>query len=65
MIVFRSLLVPLKAAVMNLLSVGASYGVLVAVFQWGWGMRLIGLDATGPVDEITERALSALRRFMH
>ena len=37
MVVFRSLLVPLKAAVMNLLSVSAAYGVLVMVFQWGWG----------------------------
>jgi RND superfamily putative drug exporter len=35
---------------MNLLSVGASYGVLVAVFQWGWGTRLIGLDTTGPIE---------------
>ena len=38
MIVFRSVLVPLKAAVMNLLSIGAAYGVVVAVFQWGWGI---------------------------
>src|SRR5205823_5716378 len=37
MIVFRSVLVPFKAAVMNLLSIAAAYGVLVAVFQWGWG----------------------------
>jgi hypothetical protein len=37
MVVFRSILVPLKAAVMNLLSIGAAYGVIVAVFQWGWG----------------------------
>ncbi len=36
MVVFRSLLVPLKAVVMNLLSIGAAYGVIVAVFQWGW-----------------------------
>src|SRR3712207_2886642 len=36
MVVFRSLLVPLKAVVMNLLSVGAAYGVIVALFQWGW-----------------------------
>ena len=37
MVVFRSILVPLKAVVMNLLSIGAAYGVMVAVFQWGWG----------------------------
>ena len=49
MLVFRSVLVPLKAALLNLLSIGASYGVLVAVFQWGWGKDLIGLEATVPV----------------
>jgi putative drug exporter of the RND superfamily len=49
LIVFRSLLVPLKAAVMNLLSVGAAYGVLVMVFQWGWGGELIGLESTVPI----------------
>ena len=49
MFVFRSLLVPLKAAVMNLLSVGAAYGVLVMVFQWGWGADLIGLESTVPI----------------
>ena len=48
-LVFRSLLVPLKAAVLNLLSIGAAYGVLVVVFQWGWGKELIGLDATVPI----------------
>ncbi len=49
MLVFRSLLVPLKAAVMNLLSVSAAYGVLVMVFQWGWGADLIGLESTVPI----------------
>ena len=49
MVVFRSVLVPLKAALLNLLSIGASYGVLVAVFQWGWGKDLIGLESTIPV----------------
>jgi RND superfamily putative drug exporter len=48
-VVFRSILVPLKAALMNLLSIGAAYGVLVMVFQWGWGMDLIGLEETVPV----------------
>ena len=48
-VVFRSLLVPLKAAILNLLSIGAAYGVLVAVFQWGWGADLIGLESTIPV----------------
>jgi putative drug exporter of the RND superfamily len=46
MIVFRSVVVPLKAAVMNLLSIGAAYGVVVAVFQWGWLGGLFGLDST-------------------
>ena len=50
MIVFRSLLVPLKAALMNLLSIAAAYGVLVAVFQWGWGNQLIGLHNTMPIN---------------
>ena len=46
---FRSVLVPIKAAVMNLLSIGAAYGVLVAVFQWGWGAQLLGMDHATPV----------------
>ena len=50
MIVFRSILVPLKAALMNLLSIAAAYGVLVAVFQWGWGNELIGLHSTMPIN---------------
>ena len=50
MLVFRSLVVPLKAAVMNLLSIGAAYGVIVAVFQWGWGRSLIGVGETGPIE---------------
>lgn len=48
-LVFRSILVPLKAALLNLLSIGAAYGVLVMVFQWGWGASLIGLESTVPV----------------
>ena len=49
MFVFRSILVPLKAALLNLLSIGAAYGVLVMVFQWGWGAGLIGLESTVPI----------------
>ena len=48
--VFRSVLVPLKAVVLNLLSIGAAYGVIVAVFQWGWGASLIGVGKKGPVE---------------
>jgi RND superfamily putative drug exporter len=50
LVVFRSLLVPLKAVFMNLLSIGASYGVIVAVFQWGWGAEFIGVGKEGPVE---------------
>jgi RND superfamily putative drug exporter len=50
MVVFRSLLVPLKAVIMNLLSVGAAYGLIVAVFQWGWGRSLVGVGKEGPID---------------
>jgi RND superfamily putative drug exporter len=49
MIVFRSIWVPLKAILMNLLSIGAAFGLIVAVFQWGWGADLIGVDSTGPI----------------
>jgi len=47
--VFRSPLVALKAALVNLLGIAAAYGVLVAVFQWGWGLSLVGLEETVPV----------------
>jgi len=50
MAVFRSVAIPVKAAVMNLLSIGAAYGVMVAVFQWGWGGSIIGIGHTGPID---------------
>jgi len=49
MIVFRSIWVPVKAVLMNLLSIGAAFGLIVAVFQWGWGASLIGVDSTGPI----------------
>ena len=44
MVVFRSVLVPLKAVVMNILSIGAAFGVVVAVFQWGWGGDVFGIS---------------------
>ena len=50
MVVFRSVLVPLKAVVMNLLSIGAAYGVVVAVYQWGWASDLFGVDKPGPIE---------------
>ncbi|MET9444414.1 MMPL family transporter [Streptomyces sp. NPDC006610] len=49
MVVFRSILVPVKAALGFLLSVLASLGTVVAVFQWGWGAELLGVEQTGPI----------------
>ncbi len=49
MVAFRSVVVPLVAAAMNLLAAGASFGLVVAVFQWGWGSRLLNAG-TGPVE---------------
>jgi RND superfamily putative drug exporter len=48
--VFRSIVIPVKAALMNLLSIGAAYGVIVAVFQWGWAISLFGASGKGPID---------------
>jgi RND superfamily putative drug exporter len=50
MAVFRSLLIPLVASLMNLLSIGAALGALNAVFDWGWGSSIFGLAGTGPID---------------
>jgi RND superfamily putative drug exporter len=49
-VVFRSIAVPVKAAAMNLLSIGAAYGVIVAVYQWGWLGGLFGAGRAGPID---------------
>ena len=46
---FRSVVIATKAAIMNLLSIGAAFGVIVAVFQWGWGASLIGVHTTSPI----------------
>jgi putative drug exporter of the RND superfamily len=48
-IAFRSVVIASKAAVLNILSIGAAYGVIVAIFQWGWGKSLIGLQSTLPI----------------
>src|SRR5205807_521024 len=48
--VLRSVLVALKAAVMNLLSIGAAYGVIVAIFQWGWLGHVVGIGRPGPIE---------------
>ena len=60
MMVFRSVLVPLKAAILNLLSIGAAYGVVVAVFQWGWGRSLIGLDEAVPIASFVPMMMFAI-----
>ncbi len=49
LVTFRSIVIPIKAIILNLLSVGASYGVLVAVFQWGWGASLLGAEGQGDI----------------
>jgi RND superfamily putative drug exporter len=50
MIAFRSIVVPLTAAIMNLFAAGASFGVLVAIFQWGWFSGALGIGGGGPID---------------
>ena len=50
LVMFRSIVIPIKAIVLNLLSVGAAYGVLVMVFQWGWGISILGSEATGIIE---------------
>jgi uncharacterized membrane protein YdfJ with MMPL/SSD domain len=60
LVVLRSVLLPLKAVIMNLLSVGAAYGVLVAVFQYGWLDSVIGYDSLGYINAITPPLLLAI-----
>ncbi|MCC5953633.1 MAG: MMPL family transporter [Acidimicrobiia bacterium] len=59
MMVFRSVLVPLKAVAMNLASIAAAYGVVVAVFGWGWGAGVLGIDA-GPINPFVPLMLFAV-----
>jgi RND superfamily putative drug exporter len=49
LVAFRSLVIAAQAVLLNLLSVGAAYGLLVAAFQWGWGERLLGFESTGAI----------------
>jgi RND superfamily putative drug exporter len=60
LVVFKSVVVPLKAVIMNLLSIGAAFGVTVAVFQWGWGGDLIGLGREGPIEAWAPMMLFAI-----
>ncbi|WP_330478726.1 MMPL family transporter [Streptomyces platensis] len=50
LLAFRSIGIPLKAALMNVAAVASSFGIVVAVFQWGWGSELLGLGSAGPVE---------------
>ena len=59
LIVFRSLLVPLKAVLMNVLTIGAAYGIVVAVFQWGWAGGIIGIEG-GPINPFIPMMLFAV-----
>lgn len=58
--VFRSLLVALKAALLNLVSIAAAYGIVVAVFQWGWGGSLFGIDEPVPVESYVPMMMFAI-----
>jgi len=59
LIVFRSILVPIKAVIMNALSIGAAYGIVVAVFQWGWLGNLIGIDSA-PIEPFVPMMMFAI-----
>ena len=60
LVVFRSILVPLKAVVLNLLSIGAAFGAMVAVFQWGWFGSVLGLDGGAPIEPWAPMLLFAI-----
>ncbi|MGP3733382.1 MMPL family transporter [Streptomyces sp. GDS52] len=50
LLAFRSIAIPLKAAAMNVAAVAGAFGVVVAIFQWGWGSELLGLGSAGPIE---------------
>ncbi|MFF3402039.1 MMPL family transporter [Streptomyces sp. NPDC002659] len=50
LLAFRSIGIPLKAALMNVAAVASSFGIVVAIFQWGWGSELLGLGRAGPIE---------------
>lgn len=58
--VFRSVVIPLKAVALNLFTTAASYGILVAVFQWGWGSSLIGLSEPVPIESFVPMMMFAI-----
>lgn len=55
LLAFRSVGIPLKAALMNVMAVAGAFGVVVAIFQWGWGSELLGLGSSGPIEPFTPR----------
>lgn len=57
---FRSVLVAVKAAILNLLSIGAAYGIVVAVFQWGWGGSWLGVEETVPIESYVPMMMFAI-----
>jgi RND superfamily putative drug exporter len=59
-VAFRSLAIGIKAALLNLLSVGAAYGVIVAVFQWGWGSSLVGIEENVPIPSFVPMLMFAI-----
>jgi putative drug exporter of the RND superfamily len=60
MLVFRSILVPLKAVVLNMLSIGAAYGLMVMVFQWGWLGSVFGVESGAPIEPWAPMMLFAI-----
>ncbi len=60
MVMLRSLVLPLKAVLMNLLSIGAAFGVLVAIFQWGWLDSVLGFESLGALDTINVPLIFAI-----
>jgi RND superfamily putative drug exporter len=60
MVMLRSLLLPLKAVLMNLLSIGAAFGVLVAIFQWGWFDSVLGFESQGALETINVPLIFAI-----
>ena len=60
LLTFRSPVLALKAALLNLLSIGAAYGIIVAVFQWGWGSSLLGVSGTVPIESYVPMMIFAI-----
>ena len=60
LVAFRSVTLPIKAALLNLLAISASMGFVIAIFQWGWGRELIGLDQTGPIESFLPMFMFAI-----